>query len=244
MVLSLQQLRRMLQASCMLRFASIGNLVVKAKGLVIGGLLSMIAAVCLLSYEEEVFLQGGWKFVWQVPLGWTIHELVLGMRYVDDLLLVSGALCHQCLRRGLQSMFSVSFDVNAEEVEQTWTDLVFSIDPASGIICWTAKNPNRLWVLGKGNKVKERYLSFLGRLQCSFGMLRCVILGRLARLRELDLPTCQQSRLLLEEFQELVLEGYPTSLLRALVHSLPLQVSVVLDLRKAVRTVDKLHPKS
>ena len=49
----LWRLRRMLQASCSLRFASVGDLVVAAKGLMIGGLLSMIAAICLLSHEEE-----------------------------------------------------------------------------------------------------------------------------------------------------------------------------------------------
>ena len=43
-VFSMAQLRRMMLASCALRFATIGDIVVKARGIVIGGLLSMIAA--------------------------------------------------------------------------------------------------------------------------------------------------------------------------------------------------------
>ena len=237
-VFSVAQLRRMLQASCMLRFASIGNLVVKARGLVIGGLVSMISAVCLLSFEEEQFLQGGWTRVWQVPPQWEIHELFFGLRYVDDLLLVSGSLCHQCLRTGLCSMFSVHFDINPEEAEQTWTDLVFSVDPMTRGVSWTAKNPNRLWVQGKGDKKKERYVPFLGRLQCPFGMLRCLLLGRLARLRELELPAESQLVLLFEEIQELILEGYPISILRAVIHSLPLHTCRLLSLRRAIRVLD------
>lgn len=53
--LSVQRLRRRLQSSCLLRFASFGNLVVQAKSLVIGGLLSMISAICLSTHEESNF---------------------------------------------------------------------------------------------------------------------------------------------------------------------------------------------
>ena len=43
---------------------------------------------------------------------------------------------------------------------------------------------------------------------------------------------------MLEEFQELLMEGYPTSLLRALIHPFPMQNRVFLDLRRAVRDLE------
>ena len=70
------------------------------------------------------------------------------------------------------------------------------------------------------------------------------MLGRLARLRELELPCGVQLQLLAEELQELILEGYPLHLLRALVHSLPVAHPIFLKLRKAIRTVCKHGPKS
>ena len=115
---------------------------------------------------------------------------------------------------------------------------MFSVDPMTRGVSWTAKNPNRLWVQGKGDKKKERYVPFLGRLQCPFGMLRCLLLGRLARLRELELPAESQLVLLFEEIQELILEGYPISILRAVIHSLPLHTCRLLSLRRAIRVLD------
>ena len=138
-VFPIWRLRRMLQASCALRFASVGDLVVATKGLVIGGLLSMIAAICLLSHEEERFLQQALDGSINLPEGWRIDELFFGMRYVDDLLMVSYTVCHTCLQQFLTEIYSVQFSVNPEEQEQTWTDVVFRADPVSGTIEWTAK---------------------------------------------------------------------------------------------------------
>ena len=75
--LSVQRLRRRLQSSCLLRFASFGNLVVQAKGLVIGGLLSMIAAICLSTHEEKQFLQGATHRNFQLLDNWTIRDRCL-----------------------------------------------------------------------------------------------------------------------------------------------------------------------
>ena len=74
-----------------------------------------------------------------LPEGWRIDELFFGMRYVDDLLMVSYAVCHKCLQQFLAEIYSVQFSVNPEEQEQTWTDVVFRADPVSGTIEWTAK---------------------------------------------------------------------------------------------------------
>eukprot|EP00438_Fugacium_kawagutii_P023302 Skav226239 [mRNA] locus=scaffold1218:450682:453784:+ [translate_table: standard] len=209
---SMRRLRRMLQASCQLRYASIGDLVLAAKGLVIGGLLSMIAALCLLCHEEEQFLSGMGHQDFQLPDGWSLPELFLGMRYVDDLLLVSFSLCHSCLQKLVKRIYSVDFSVNPEENEQTWTDVIFCVDPVLGTISWTARNPNRAWVLSHGEKVKQRRVPFLGRLQCPFGQLRGLLLSRATRLRELELPEKVQTTCMIEELQELILEGYPVTL--------------------------------
>jgi hypothetical protein len=227
----LWRLRRMLQASCFLRFASVGDLVVAAKGLMIGGLLSMIAAVCLLSHEEEQFLQHANDRIINFPEGWKVEELFFGMRYVDDLLMVSYAICHKCLQQMLAEIYSVQFSVNAEECEQTFTDVIFQVDPICGAITWTAKNPNKPWLLGTGDKGKQRRVPYLDRLQCPFGLLRGLLLSRAARLNELELTEKLQTACMIEEIQELILEGYPISLLRALVHSLPFQSIVFLNLR-------------
>ena len=237
-VFTLIQLRRMLTTSCSLCFATLGDIVVQSHGLLIGGLLSMIAAVGMLSEEEEHFLQKKGPGASFIPEGWTATELVLGMRYVDDLLLISSALCHGCMSCLVSDIYSVNFEVSPPEVFQTWTDVVFQIDSASGSTSWKPKNPNRAWLAGTGEKTKERYPPFLGRLQCQFGLLRGSLLGRAARFRELQLSPKQQLHFMLEEFQELLMEGYPTSLLRALIHSFPMQNRVFLDLRRAVRDLE------
>ena len=237
-VFTLIQLRRMLTTSCSLCFATLGDIVVQSHGLLIGGLLSMIAAVGMLSEEEEYFLQKKGPGASFIPEGWTATELVLGMRYVDDLLLIFSALCHGCMSCLVSDIYSVNFEVSPPEVFQTWTDVVFQIDSASGSTSWKPKNPNRAWLAGTGEKTKERYPPFLGRLQCQFGLLRGSLLGRAARFRELQLSPKQQLHFMLEEFQELLMEGYPTSLLRALIHSFPMQNRVFLDLRRAVRDLE------
>ena len=237
-VFTLAQLRRMLTTSCSLCFATLGDIVVQSHGLLIGGLLSMIAAVGMLSDEEERFLQNEGAGATFIPEGWSATELVLGMRYVDDLLMVSSALCHCCMSSLVSKIYSVNFEVNPPACIQTWADVVFQIDPASGSTSWQPKNPNRAWLAGTGEKTKERYPPFLERLQCQFGLLRGFLLGRAARFRELQLSPQQQLHFMLEEFQELLMEGYPASLLRALVHSFPMQNRVLLDLRRAVRDLE------
>ena len=134
MVFSLKQLRRMLEMSCQLRFATLGNIVVQSTGLLIGGLLSLVAAVCLLSHEESLFLRGESASCVFIPEGWLPEESVLGLRYVDDLLLLSKCLCHSCLKRLVDSIYSVSFEINTEGLEQTWVDIVSKVNVETGAI--------------------------------------------------------------------------------------------------------------
>ena len=238
-VFSLSRLRRILWASCALGFACLGDIVVRAKGLLIGGLLSMIAACCLLSHEEDKFLRREGPGGMLLPDGWDPPQALLSMRYVDDLLMISRALCFGCMRHLVDAIYSVSFDFNDPSDEQVWTDIIVRVDSASGHLSWSAKNPNREWVQGVAAKQKEKYPPYLARLQLKFGLLRGMLLGRAARLQELQLPTACQERALAEELQELVLEGYPPSLLRALVHSLPLNNPAFIKVREATRALDR-----
>ena len=69
-----------------------------------------------------------------------------------------------------------------------------------------------------------------------------MLLGGAARLRELELPPDHIIVYMLEELQELLLEGYPLSFLRALAHSFPghrhdFVVTVVL--RRALRDLER-----
>lgn len=238
-VFSLLRLRRMLEVSCRLCFATLGDIVVQSKGLLIGGLLSMVASVCLLSKEEELFLRGQNAACSFIPAGWRPEEVLLGMRYVDDLLLFSSALCHNCLTKIVGSMYSVTFEINEDDLEQTWTDIIFSINEKSGSVSWRPKNPNRTWIQGLGKKGKERFVPYLGRLQCKFGVLRGMFLGRAARLKELGFSANLAVHYLLEEVQELILEGYPPSFLRALVHSFPGHQPELVLLRQVVRDLER-----
>lgn len=145
-VFSVARLRRMLEISCKLCYATLGNIVVQTTGLLIGGLLSMVASICLLSHEENLFLQGVSEACAFIPPGWLPEEAVLGLRYVDDLLLFSSALCHQCLASMVAALYSVSFEISSEDVEQTWTDIIFKTDPSTGSVSWQPKNPNRSWL--------------------------------------------------------------------------------------------------
>ncbi|CAE7289589.1 unnamed protein product [Symbiodinium sp. CCMP2456] len=88
-VFTTARLRKMLWASCALRFATLGNLVVRATGVMIGGLLSLIAAVGLLCQEEQVAKESAEFRRQYLPHGWDMMHALLAMRYVDDLLMVS-----------------------------------------------------------------------------------------------------------------------------------------------------------
>ena len=187
-VFSLSRLRRILWASCALSFACLGDIVVRAKGLLIGGLLSMIAACCLLSHEEDKFLRREGPGGMLLPDGWDPPQALLSMRYVDDLLMISRALCFGCMRHLVDAIYSVSFDFNDPSDEQVWTDIIVRVDSASGHLSWSAKNPNREWVQGVAAKQKEKYPPYLARLQLKFGLLRGMLLGRAARLPRVAAP--------------------------------------------------------
>ena len=199
----------------------------------------MVAAVCLLSHEESLFLRGESASCVFIPEGWLPEESVLGLRYVDDLLLLSKCLCHSCLKRLVDSIYSVSFEINTEALEQTWVDVVSKVNAETGAIFWIPKNANRPWLQNLHGKTKEKYAPYLGRLQTRFGVLRGMLLGRAARLRELELPPDHIIVYMLEELQELPLEGYPLSFLRALVHSFPGHCHDFVVLRRALRDLER-----
>ena len=74
---------------------------------------------------EEQFLQHANDRITNFPEGWKVEELLFEMRYVDDLLMVSYTSgCSKFWPKSIPPIF-----VNAEEYEQTFTDVVFQVGP-------------------------------------------------------------------------------------------------------------------
>ena len=68
--------------------------------MIIGGILARMATAIVLGSQERLGLTlDTLHRLGLVPPGRTRSELFGGMRYVDDLLLGSRALCHDCLRK-------------------------------------------------------------------------------------------------------------------------------------------------
>ena len=83
------------------------------------------------------------------------------------------------------------------------------------------KLANADWIAGRGPRKQLRFPPWLGGPAVKFSVMRGRFVGRLQRLREIGLPPREQAEWLLEEFRETLLEGYPISYIRALIHSLP-----------------------
>ena len=74
---------------------------------------------------------------------------------------------------------------------------------------------------GRGPKQKLTFLPWTGVLKGGLGCIRGVVLGHLARTKMLGLPERFGVARLLEDIVELVYIGYPLSVIRGFVHSLP-----------------------
>ena len=74
---------------------------------------------------------------------------------------------------------------------------------------------------GRGPQQKSTFLLWTGVLKVGLGCIRGVVLGYLARTKMLGLPERFGVARLLEDTVELVYMGYPLSVIRGLVHSLP-----------------------
>lgn len=237
--IGLSDLQRMLWASTTFSFATVGPLVFRLRGMLIGGLLARMATAIVLGAQERHGLSSeALRKLGLLPPGWSQSELFGGARYVDDLLLASKALCHGCLARWVKGIFQQPFEVEAACSTLEWLDLVVEAR-ASGELAWTPKNPNKPWLEGHAERAQERYPPYLGRLQAGFGALRGRLLGRAARLRELQLGVRGRAEALADDVRELLMVGHPWKLIRKLVHSLGTRHQEYIILQAAVRATMK-----
>ena len=83
------------------------------------------------------------------------------------------------------------------------------------------KNQNKAWLYGKVAKpARDSFIRWAGHLPCSFGQLRGIVIGRMARVSALGLNQGFVMITVLECALELFYLSYPFALIKALVHSL------------------------
>ena len=123
---SLQDISCTFFAAMCVSLVSVGHLVASLKGLPIGGLLSRAATSAYLASKEHAWLSSS-----SVRLEAGFHSIagfwrntMLHLRYVDDVLLASRALCRQCLLQVFPLVYSeVSFKVAPPGLSQIWLDM-------------------------------------------------------------------------------------------------------------------------
>ena len=123
---SLQDISCTFFAAMCVSLVSVGHLVASLKGLPIGGLLSRAATSAYLASKEHAWLSSS-----SVRLEAGFHSIagfwrntMLHLRYVDDVLLASRALCRQCLLQVFPPVYSeVSFKVAPPGLSQIWLDM-------------------------------------------------------------------------------------------------------------------------
>ena len=127
----------------------------------------------------------------------------------------------------------ISLVSGADTAVHTWVDVELRV--IGQHVAVNVKNPNRSWVHNRGPQQKSTFLPWTGVLKGGMGSIRGVVLGHFARTKMLGLPEQFGVARLLEDIVELVYMGYPLSVIRGLVHSLPCSRVTQIS-RKTVRT--------
>ena len=163
---------------------------------------------------------------------------------MDHVLSVSRRMCASCQKRALSYMYKGNLSVVYESPDIltanimelfTWLDL--SIGISKHELFWISRNANRPWIwspTAPEDRPKPIVHPWPGVLAIPFGRLRAIILGKCARAFSLGVGTYVESLVILEALLELVLVGYPYSLIRAVAHSIPAHPAARLA-RQAVR---------
>ena len=229
----LEHIHRALVASSMLSLVALGTLIFWTRGISIGGTLSCAAVGVYLGDQELQGLirlsgDGGRDY----GLGGShLEENLSWRRYVDDILAGSFRVCSECQAKILRSIFaeqlSTVYTTPRILTPSTWS-LFDWLDVTLGIsrngLFWIPKNANREWLRNPGRpEDRPRPIAhpWPGTLSVPFGRLRGILMGKLARAFSLGTDPIMECLVLLEIIIELALTGYPTSVLRALVHALP-----------------------
>ena len=155
-------------------------------------------------------------------------------RYVDDVVVGSRVFC-SCIFVFLRVRYPVPISLvsGADTAVHTWVNVELRV--IGQHVAVNIKNPNRLWVHNRGPQQKSTFLPWTGVLKGGMGSISSVVLGHLARTKMLGLPEQFGVARLLEDIVELVYMGYPLSVIRGLVHSLPCSRVTQIG-RKTVRT--------
>ena len=222
---SFLELLHCFQAAMAMNFVQVGNKIfVLTKGVLIGGLLARVAAAYVPALDER-------KINTEVRQFWGLT------RYIDDILMLSRALCHKCMCCQLAHTYTtVSFTPEPRARVIKFLDIELFLDRSwPGHLCFGRYCHNEAWLLSqRGSPVKHRYGPWLSGWPQSFSVARGIWLGLLARHDVLQLDLQARCKSLMLEILELLRIGTPRGAVRALVFSLGLQYKEVVWVRKAM----------
>ena len=223
---TLDHLTRSILVFTALTLVSVCGHIYEMDGIPIGGLMSGVCVSVTLGAQE-------WR--WQRDSAAHLREgfcfgasdalsFISWKRYVDDLIAISRCYCCACVYHFLQCAFTVKLspvtDLSSSSAGRgTWLDLDVSVHGQA--LCVIPKNVNRPWLYRGEPRERCTLGRWPGRPPKGFGNLRSLFLVRVARARDLQLPAALAAVWLGELTLEMFLLGYPVSILRALVHSLP-----------------------
>lgn len=208
------------------RFVVFGDQVFSMAGVPIGGIVSCPMLGLALGLREQRHRP--------------CPSHVCCLRFVDDLLVVTSSICLQCVARWVQEVYSGKFTMaDAGPGWVPWLDLEVSSRHGSDVVYYRFLDRGREWVLGRAPRPGRLAFSpYLGALPVAFSSLRSVMVGRQRRAEILGCSSMDVAHVLMSMALELVTNGYPLSLVRAAIHSLPKTGSSVVA-RWAVRALHR-----
>ena len=227
--LSLSELGAALASAASGTYAALGDLVLELQGMCIGGPLSS-AAVSTRFFAEE--------FQSTIPA-----DRLRWHRYVDDVLGFSRCLCGGCVEKHFRGLFAepLSTVFNSDTASTNifeWLHLEFCLQGAH--LTWSLKNQNRSFFYQRDNsKFRSNFVAWPGALPLFFKQLRGLFISKDVAATDALVSYEGGAVVLLELVLELLSLGYPVSLLRCIVHSLPKSPAALLT-RKVVRAYLKL----
>lgn len=201
-------------AAVSMKYCHTGTKVWEFSGLPIGGLLSKMAASCVLGWQEHDWRQDadrrhGERFHWPDRL-W--NHMVARGRYVDDILWVSRALCSDCLTAAIPVVYTVPFDVQTMSADGklTWLDFEISLPEMRWSVRKKPFVPRLPWA------VSQRY---------AFS----IISGRVSRWQEMKLLPEDFAEALVDIFAAFRLAGWQKKHLRKAVFRVAQRKAGVLE---------------
>ena len=188
------ELKACVLAALSAKYVSVGDRVVKMKGVPTGGFMSKIAASCVLVDAESKFKD---RYFGHAGVPWTSR--VAAKRYVDDLIWISNQICLDCLKMQLKEAYPVKFDVAHEGETLHWLDISFSLRTMT-------------------HTYRHRGFSTRPPWASTQASLRSYILGRLSRANELQLDPRSSVDMVLHMLVDLHKCGWQHRHFRAVVH--------------------------